>query len=65
MFNVISMDEELVWLKDGILSLLQGEIEWQTEIESALEKCGVNVRLDDKGKQQNIDNTLKDSYWIS
>ena len=44
------MDEELVWLKDGILSLLQGEVEWQTEIESALEKCGVNVRLDEKGK---------------
>ena len=49
LIRTISIDEDLVWLKDSILDLLQGETDWENEIEGALEQCGVNVRLLDKG----------------
>ena len=50
LIRIISIDEDLVWLKDSILDLLQGEADWENEIEGALEQCGVNVRLSDKGE---------------
>jgi len=28
-----------------VVGLLQGELTWETEVENAIEKCGVNVKL--------------------
>ena len=50
LIRTVSIDEDLVWLRESILDLLQGEADWENEIEIALEQCGINVRLSDKGK---------------
>ena len=50
LIRTVSIDEDLVWLRESILDLLQGEADWENEIEIALEQCGVNVRLSEKGK---------------
>ena len=50
LIRTVSIDEDLVWLRESILDLLQGEADWENEIEIALEQCGVNVKLSEKGK---------------
>ncbi len=47
--GAICLEEDLSWLRHSFLSILQGEIDWETEIEGALEKCGVNLRLSERG----------------
>ena len=44
-----TVDETLSWIKDFALGLLQAELSWETDIENALEKCGVNTKLTNDG----------------
>ena len=37
-------------MKDFALGLLQAELSWETDIENALEKCGVNTKLTNDGR---------------
>ncbi|XP_052213963.1 forkhead-associated domain-containing protein 1-like isoform X2 [Dreissena polymorpha] len=41
----VTCDDSLAWIKEVFIGLLQGELAWETDIENALEKCGVNVKL--------------------
>ncbi|KAK3583390.1 hypothetical protein CHS0354_040353 [Potamilus streckersoni] len=38
-------DESVAWVKDIIIKLLEGEMAWELDLEAAIEKCGVNVKL--------------------
>lgn len=41
----VSASENVAWIKDLTIDILQGELEWETETENAIEKCGINVKL--------------------
>jgi len=46
----VSVNDTLAWVKDVAVGLLQGELTWETNIEAALEKCGVNLKLTNDGE---------------
>ena len=46
--QVISCDESVAWMRDVFLELLQSQLQWETDIETALEQCQVNVKLSDE-----------------
>lgn len=46
----MTVDESMAWLKDFAIGLLQAELAWETDIENALEKCGVNTKLTNDGR---------------
>lgn len=50
----VVVGDSLVWIKDLFLEILQGELSWQTDIDNALEKCGVNVKLTTDGTSKQI-----------
>ncbi|XP_052820992.1 forkhead-associated domain-containing protein 1-like isoform X2 [Mya arenaria] len=52
----VSVDDHLAWVKEVTVGLLQGELSWETDIENALEKCGVNLKLtnDEPSKHINL-----------
>ena len=45
----VTVDESLAWIKDFAVGLLQAELSWETDIENALEQCGVNTKLTNDG----------------
>ncbi len=55
LISTATLSEDFSWVKDSFVQLLQGETEWENEIESALDQCGVNVRLSDQGRSTEID----------
>ncbi|XP_012938501.1 forkhead-associated domain-containing protein 1 [Aplysia californica] len=48
----LSTDDQLTWIRDLVVELLDGECGWEQLVEDALETCGVNVKIstDDPGK---------------
>jgi hypothetical protein len=48
----VSTDESLQWVRDSLLDLLTAELSWETEIEKALERCGVNLKISSDGKNE-------------
>ncbi|KAK2175101.1 hypothetical protein NP493_750g01052 [Ridgeia piscesae] len=47
LLQTVSVCQSLDWAKSGSLELLQTVLTWQTDIEAALEQCGVNVKIAD------------------
>ncbi|CAH1772597.1 unnamed protein product [Owenia fusiformis] len=47
LLNSVRIDESLQWIKESLLKILEGEIEWQKKIEDALQECGVNTKISD------------------
>ncbi|KAJ8320668.1 hypothetical protein KUTeg_002255 [Tegillarca granosa] len=45
MLQSVITDESGAWLKDCLLNILTCILSWEQEIENALEKCGVNIKL--------------------
>lgn len=45
----VTVNDTVSWIKDVAVGILQGELSWETDIESALEQCGVNVKLTNDG----------------
>ena len=50
----LTPEESIAWIKEVFVGLLQGELSWETDIENALEKCGVNVKLSNDGKYMRL-----------
>lgn len=47
-------DESNVWIRDSLVNMLNNAMTWESQIESALEKCGVNVKLSSDGPDKHI-----------
>ena len=47
--------ENLQTIKQSLIDSLQTQISWQQDIEDALEKCGVNIKVSTKGRYLNFD----------
>ncbi|XP_046562957.1 forkhead-associated domain-containing protein 1-like [Haliotis rubra] len=41
----LSTENALTWVRDLLVSIVKDEQAWETDVEEALEKCGVNVKL--------------------
>ncbi|XP_067659401.1 forkhead-associated domain-containing protein 1-like [Haliotis asinina] len=41
----LSTEDALTWVRDLLVSIVKDEQAWETDVEEALEKCGVNVKL--------------------
>ena len=59
----VTVDESISWIKDAVVGLLQAELSWETEIETALEKCGVNTKLTNDGKKI-VNKNIEDLTWV-
>ena len=47
--------ENLQTIKQSLIDSLQTQISWQQDIEDALEKCGVNIKVSTEGRYLNFD----------
>ena len=47
--QAVCVDESLEWAKELSLEYLQASLEWEGQIEAALEECGVNTKLSEDG----------------
>lgn len=45
----VSTLEELVWVKDELVTLLSSALSWEQNIETSLDNCGINVKLSNDG----------------
>ncbi|XP_033104627.1 forkhead-associated domain-containing protein 1-like isoform X2 [Anneissia japonica] len=68
----VTVDESLQGVRDTIAMIMQDELSWQQEYESALEKCGWDVKSADQnmskfilGLKSKCDSLLKDKELIS
>ena len=55
--------ENLQTIKQSLIDSLQTQISWQQDIEDALEKCGVNIKVSTEGRYLNcahVRTSLKD-----
>ena len=51
LIQVVTLDDDtFTWIKDQFTEILQGQNDWESRIEAALEECGVNVKLSDDGR---------------
>ncbi|XP_060586593.1 forkhead-associated domain-containing protein 1-like isoform X3 [Ruditapes philippinarum] len=59
----VSVNDTVAWIKEVAVGLLEGELSWETDIENALEKCGVNVKLTNDEPSKHI--SLLFAKWES
>ena len=52
--------ENLQTIKQSLKDSLQTQISWQQDIEDALEKCGVNIKVSTEGRYLNFDQGILD-----
>ena len=57
--ETVSVPESLAWMRDSFRDLLCTVMTWHTEIESALEKCQVNVKISEERKLKSKVGILK------
>ena len=43
-------DESNVWMRDCLVNILTSANSWEQQIDEALEKCGINVKLSSDGE---------------
>lgn len=58
MLQSVITEESGAWLKDCLVNILTCILSWEQEIENALEKCGVNIKLSNDGEFIVISHTL-------
>ncbi|XP_064642257.1 forkhead-associated domain-containing protein 1-like [Lineus longissimus] len=52
----VQTEENVAFIRDVAVTMLQHELEWQQETEDALEKCGINVKLSSENPAKHIIN---------
>ena len=48
LIQTTSLDESLTWMRDNVVEMLQTQLAWETDIETALQQAGINVRISDE-----------------
>ena len=48
------VDDSNTWVRDSLVSILSSALSWEQQIESSLEKCGVNVKLSNDAPGKHI-----------
>nr|KAG5691839.1 hypothetical protein BaRGS_033443 [Batillaria attramentaria] len=51
----LTSDSSLLWVRDMVTNILATDLEWEENIEAALEKCGVNCKLSTEAPWKHIE----------
>jgi hypothetical protein len=49
LITMVSVDEPMSWMKEAVIAFLNVLVKWQSQIEKALEDCGINIKISEEG----------------